>query len=215
MEGGLHRIQRLSRTWLSRPRLVQNPQRRAYIALDDYRNGDDSSGCYGGGCCRDGDVSWRAANIYPYSYRRQVVDLVLQGTASVLIQFSVPIILGLIRLRGRAKALGRPRACLAWIWDADGIKRGLVVIVAILFALFNLFIVVIYPIPPYSGTIPGWVIPTIVLVLLIAAVLYYILFFRAAVLISKDTRRIDMDSPSVSYGLQASIALSVKKNASI
>jgi len=114
-----------------------------------------------------------------------VVDLVLQGTASVLIQFSVPIILGLIRLRGRAKALGRRRACLAWIWDADGIKRGLVVIVAILFALFNLSIVVIYPIPPYSGTIPGWVIPTIVVVLLIAAVLYYILFFRAAVLASE------------------------------
>ncbi len=91
------------------------------------------------------------------------------------------IAVGLLRLRDRAKALGRNKTNFKWIWSSEGWSKPLVGFIYALYVLCSLFLIVTYPMAPTSGTIPGWVVMVIVSSVLGLGVLYYYLLFWAFV----------------------------------
>ena len=90
---------------------------------------------------------------------------------------AVFITFGLARLRGRAEALGRQDVGFKWMWKANGPLKWIIAAVLCLYALFNLFMMVSYPITPYTGKLPNWATPAVVLSVALIGVLYFFLFF--------------------------------------
>lgn len=99
----------------------------------------------------------------------------------MLIHFAALIAIGLLRLRHRAKALGRSEASFRWIWASEGCAKLLIGFTFLLYASCSLFIIATYPITPASGTIRRWVVPTILLSVLVLGIMYYCLVFWAFV----------------------------------
>ena len=86
---------------------------------------------------------------------------------------------GLSTLHGRAIALGQPSDSFRWVYDSKGCASYLIGLVLLLYSLCSIFVVGTFLITPFSGTIPNWIIPTIVGSTLLVGTLYYFMIFWA------------------------------------
>ena len=90
---------------------------------------------------------------------------------------AVFITIGLARLRGRAEALDRQDVGFKWMWKANGLLKWIIAAVLCLYTLFNLGMMLSYPMTPSTGMLPNWATPAVVLSVVLIGVLYFFLFF--------------------------------------
>lgn len=111
---------------------------------------------------------------------------------------TVFITLGLPSLYGRAKALGRVDSSFQWVWvPKPYLKKLLVACMFTLYSACSLFVIGTFPITPFSGSIPSWIIPTIVGLTLLLGVVYYFAVFWASASQDPAQKEHGSSAPSV------------------
>ena len=105
---------------------------------------------------------------------------------SLLIDLIVFVTIGLLALRSRAIALGQQDNSFGWLHASTGCAKCLIVLVLVLYAFCSVCVIGTYLITPFSGTIPNWIIPTVIGSTLSLGALYYFMVFWAFASLSES-----------------------------